>query len=265
MKEPVGNAIPPDTCYTCQVTKQIIILLLIPLAFLVILLIADVLIIKYSGSPVAAPNIPRKVQKFGSGSPLKFVVMGDSTSIGQGTEYEHSYAYAAAQHLSKNYQVSLLNVGVSGARTKDVADNQLPKALKQKSDIVLIAIGANDVTHLTSLSSVKSSFMRTIDGLRTDNPDVKIVITGSPAMGSVARFPWPIKQLAGLRAKQLNNDVFMPAARDDNLVFAPVAEKTGPAFRADPTLFAQDKFHPSTRGYALWFPVVNAGLDSALN
>lgn len=225
--------------------------------------IAEVLIVLFNGTAVNAPTIPRTTQTLGSGSELRYVVMGDSTSIGQGTSYNHSYARVSAEHLAADYKVRLTNVGVSGARANDVATDQLAKALQYDPDIVLIAVGANDVTHLTSTSSVRKSLQTTIDGLRKTNPDVKIVVTGTPAMGSVARFPWPLKQLAGQRTKQLNH-AYDDIIAKNNLILAPIAAKTGKAFRDNPELFAPDKFHPNTAGYKLWIPVINDALDQAL-
>ncbi|MCA1612368.1 MAG: hypothetical protein LC780_16315, partial [Acidobacteria bacterium] len=48
------------------------------------------------------------------------------------------------------------------------------------------------------------------------------------------------------------------------LTFAAIAERTGPAFRRDRTLFASDRFHPNARGYALWAAVLDEALDAAL-
>ena len=45
---------------------------------------------------------------------------------------------------------------------------------------------------------------------------------------------------------------------------APIAERTGPSFRKDRTLFAADRFHPNARGYALWIAVINDALDAAI-
>jgi lysophospholipase L1-like esterase len=232
------------------------------LAFLLFILI-EALVIKYRGSPVAAPDIPRASQTLGSGPDLTYVVIGDSTSIGQGTDYSQSYAVAGARHLAQTHRVKFVNVGVSGAVAKDVLDNQLSQAAKYKPDVVLLAVGANDATHFTGGKVIRESVQQTIDGLRKANCRVRIVVTGSPAMDSVPRFPWPAKQLMGLRTRQVNT-VFAGLIKQNNLAFAPIAAKTRAAFLADPTLFAADEFHPNARGYALWKPVINSALDGAL-
>jgi lysophospholipase L1-like esterase len=243
--------------------KHWIIFTLLGLAVAILLLVViDFLIIRFNGTPVSAPQIPRGPTTTGTGPALNYVVLGDSTSIGQGAEYKQSYAYQSAQHLAKDHAVTFTNFGVSGARTKDVLETQAPK-ITAKPDIILIAVGANDVTHLTTVSDVEASMQAIVNMLRIKNPSVKIVITGAPAMGSVPRFPWPVKQLAGARTNNMNS-MFERLARDKKITLAPVAEKTGPAFAADPSLFAADKFHPDARGYALWTPVINTALDQAL-
>ena len=242
--------------------KIIIIILSLVLAFILFLII-EFVYISNNGTPVAAPDIPRQAQTLGSGPTLTYVVMGDSTSIGQGAQYKNSYAVASFHHLSQKYTVKFVNVGISGATAKSVLVEQLAKAQSYKPDLVLLAVGANDSTHLTSGKSIENSLQQIIDGLKKANPDVKIVTTRSPAMDSVTRFPIGAKQFMGLRYHQVNK-AFAKIIAKNNLTLAPIAEKTRAAFIADPTLTASDNFHPNDRGYALWIPVVNGALDQAL-
>ena len=244
---------------------RILLILALVIVAIVLFLVAEVLIIKYRGGNVPAPNIPRGPQTLGSGPPLTYVVMGDSTSVGQGAHYSQSYAVASAQHLAKTHRVTFVNIGISGATTKDVLDTQLSQAVKYKPDVVLLAVGANDARHLVSGKVIRQSVQQTIDGLKQANCAVRIVVTGSPAMDATPRFSlWPAKQLMGLRTHQVNT-VFAALIKKNNLTLAPIALKTRAAFLADPTLFAADEFHPNARGYALWKPVINNALDEALS
>ena len=239
-----------------------LVLTAVVLAF-VFFILAEFLIANYNGPSVAAPDIPRGAEVLGSGPPLTYVVMGDSTSIGQGTDYDHSYALASAKHLAQHYQVKFIIVGISGATAQTVLDQQLSQAVKYKPDVVLLAVGANDAKSFTSGRSIQTSIQQIVDGLKQANCKVHIIVTGSPAMDAATRFPWPLKQLMRLRTAQVNH-AFAPIVKRDNLTFAPIASKTRAAFLADPTLLAADKFHPDARGYALWIPVVNQALDQAL-
>jgi len=53
--------------------------------------------------------------------------------------------------------VILRNLGVSGATWTDVRAAQLPAAVRASPDVVVLAAGANDVTHLTPLGSARCS------------------------------------------------------------------------------------------------------------
>jgi acyl-CoA thioesterase-1 len=236
--------------------------------FLTVLLLfslTEFLIIKYSGTPVPVPVIPREVTKFGNGgtTQLTYVVMGDSTGVGQGGNYKQGIALSTTKKLAETYTIQFQNVAISGARMVDVQQKQLPRVVTLKPDVVLIAAGANDVTHLTSLGSIKSALIKTIDGLRAANPNVKIVLTGSPQMGSVPRFPEPVASIARARTKTVNA-MFEKVATEKQVTFAHIARETGPTFDAHPELFAADKFHPTTAGYQVWIPVLNGALTGAL-
>lgn len=209
------------------------------------------------------PDIPRNSTTIGTGKPLSFVILGDSTAVGQGGDYSRGIAVSAAKLLATSSTVTYQNFAVSGARVNDVLEKQLPQTSQLKPDLVLISVGANDVTHLTSLNDVRSDFMQLIDKLQTSNPKIKIVITGSPQMGSIVRFPQPTKFLARLQTNKINT-IFKGIADEKGLIFAPVARETGPAFLHNPRLFAQDKFHPNTAGYHIWVPVINQAVKQAI-
>jgi lysophospholipase L1-like esterase len=225
--------------------------------------IVEALIVKYNGTFVAAPDIPRAPRTFGTGPKLTYVVMGDSTSIGQGAEYKDSYAMQTAEHLAQEHTITLHNTGVSGARVQDLLTDQLPKAVALKPDVVLLGIGANDTTHFTSLEQIQDAMQKTIDSLRKANPDVRIVATRSPALDSVSRFPPVSKFILKMRTAQVNK-TFDTLIETNHITPAYIAEKTRDAFLADPTLTAVDNFHPNKQGYGLWIPILNSALDTAL-
>jgi lysophospholipase L1-like esterase len=242
---------------------KIIAILLALIMVIVILIVAEYLIISLGGTPVAAPEIPRSESTLGSGSLVKFLVMGDSTSIGQGTDYAHGIALNGAEHLAQSHRVQFKNIGISGATASSVLRDQLAQAKAYKPDVVLLAVGANDVTRFTGHSAVQKSISDITGALISANCNVKIVLTASPAVGSAPRFPFPVKQILGHRVAKLNAHIEQVISQKQ-LTLAPIAARTGTAFERDPTLFASDKFHPNTRGYALWIPVINQALDTAL-
>jgi acyl-CoA thioesterase I len=224
----------------------------------------EILTIKYNGTLVPAPNIPRSSHVSNTGPQLTYVVMGDSTSIGQGAEYNHSYAMKSAEHLAQKYAVTLINTGVSGARTADILSDQIDEAIRHKPDVVLLGVGANDVTHFTNTQHLQNSLQQIIDALKQANPEVRIIATRSPAMDSVSRFPLISKFILRIRTTQVNK-AFDLIIEKNNLTPALIAEGTRDAFLADPSLTAADNFHPNEKGYALWTPIINSALDLAVD
>jgi len=194
---------------------------------------------------------------------LRYVVLGDSTATGRGAPYDRGIAVATAGHLTARRPVTLTNLAVSGARFGDLRRNQLPAAVRSRPDIVLVAAGANDVTGLTRVGSVRADLEKIVDRLRAARCDVAIVVTASPDVGAVPRLAQPLRAVAGLRTNQVNGAI-EDVVRERGLVLAPIAARTGPLFRADRSLFAADDFHPSAAGYATWVPVLEAALDRAL-
>jgi lysophospholipase L1-like esterase len=243
--------------------KHYIVLILASLLVAIaVFVVVEFLIIRFNGTPVAIPTINRSAQTVGSGPSLSYAIMGDSTSISQGSKYEDGFGAASIKHLSKRFTVTSINTGISGATTEDVRNDQLKQVAAFKPDLILLAAGANDVTHFTRGETIRISVQTIINELRRANPDIKIIVTSSPAMDSVSRFPNGAKQLMGLRTKQVNA-VFHTLISKNNLISAPIAEKTRDAFIADPSLTASDNFHPNKSGYALWIPVINHAIDDA--
>ena len=244
--------------------RMVIYTILALIAVVIVTLLVNIVIIARNGTVVPVPETPRGVTTVGSGVSVEYVILGDSTAVGQGGDYDRGIATQTAAHIaSKGKAVTYQNFAVSGARANDVLTKQLSGALERKPDIVLISIGANDLTHFTSLSSIKKDMQSIVDKLWQANPDCAIVITGTPQMGTVLRFPQPAKYFAGVRTGQMNK-VFEQLARQNNLVFARIAEKTGKTFGDNPKLFAADKFHPNNDGYAVWIPFLNQGIDQVL-
>lgn len=228
-----------------------------------IVIIAELLYIAFSARPVAVPAIPRNTQIYGKGPEIVYAVIGDSTGVAQGATYDTGIAKGTAQLIATQHTVNMTNFAVSGATMREVLQ-QAQKAAHIKPDIVLVAAGANDVTRFTSRQSVKGDTLAIIATLRASNPYVRILLTGSPQMGSIPRFPWPINAFARLRSAQLNATFDEIVQNHEDILRAPLAEKTGDIFSRRPELFAQDNFHPNDKGYAVWVPVLNTALKKLL-
>jgi lysophospholipase L1-like esterase len=218
------------------------------------------------GTAVDVPftNPSREPRMFGSsGREIIYVVLGDSTAAGRGAAYNDGIAVGTARYLAANRRVTLFNFGVSGARLRDVAAEQLRVAEQLRPDVVLVSVGANDVTHLTPVRTMQADLIETLRRMRRSNPNVAIVVTGSPDMGAPPRVPALLRPIAFSRTRTVNR-MFRVVAAAEHAAFAPIADSTGMLFRKDRSLFAKDRFHPNARGYATWTEVLARSLGDAL-
>ena len=196
---------------------------------------------------------------------ITLVVMGDSTAAGLGAgDPAHAYPQVLARSLaSEGYRVHLKVFGLSGARVKDVLDEQLPKALEADPDYVFIGIGANDVTHVTPLGELRSDMHEVLRTLELSGTE--IVIAGAPDMRAPA-FYEPLRSLAGWRGRQVA-DAIGEVGRQEDVAVVELAKETGPKFGTDPERFhSGDDFHPSADGYRLWadaiYPVLKKTVEA---
>lgn len=197
------------------------------------------------------------------GTPLSFVVLGDSTAAGVGVDSaDDAYATLLAERLAaKGRRVELLGVGVSGARVSDLLEKQIAMAVAADPDLIFVAIGANDVTHLTPLGEVERDMVAVITALQATGAEV--VVAGAPDMRADAWYE-PLRTLAGWRGRRVTAAI-EAAARETGAIVVPLAKETAPFFAADPEdAYSTDDFHPGPGGYRAWADSIYPRLEEAL-
>jgi acyl-CoA thioesterase-1 len=163
------------------------------------------------------------------------VAFGDSLTAGLGVTPDESYpAQLQARLRAEGYAYRVVNAGVSGDTTAGGL-RRVDWALKNKPDIVIVALGANDAMRGQDLASVRSN----LDGI-------------------VARF-----QKAGARVLLVGMEVppnyGARYAADFRWLYVEVARKRGAAFMpflldgvaGDPRLNQGDGIHPTAEGYRI--------------
>ena len=163
------------------------------------------------------------------------VAFGDSLTAGLGVMPDDSYpAQLQARLQAEGYAYRVVNAGASGDTTAGGL-RRVDWALRNKPDIVIVALGANDALRGQDLASVRSN----LDGI-------------------VARF-----QKAGARVLMAGME--MPpnyGARytaDFRRLYVDVARKRGSAFMpflldgvaGNPRLNQPDGIHPTAEGYRI--------------
>jgi acyl-CoA thioesterase-1 len=111
---------------------------------------------------------------------------GNSLTAGMGLEVEEAFPALIQKKLdtlSAGYNV--INAGLSGETTAS-GKNRLSWVLKQKVDIFILELGANDGLRGIPLNETRNNLQEMIDMVRSHNPDVKILLAGMqipPNMG----------------------------------------------------------------------------------
>ncbi len=232
-------------------------------ACLTAVLVGEALLGLSGGSATPPDGSPDGLLGTGEGGPLMLVVLGDSTGAGVGaSDVDHAYPRLVARMLAAEAgrPVELRVLSVSGARVGDVLTGQLQHVVALNPDLVLLVVGGNDVVHLTRRSSARRDLREVIQ--RCSRTGARLVVAGVPAMGTTRRVAEPLRSLIRLVAHRLDR-VWREETSAADAVRVELAAETGPAFAADGTLFSDDLFHPSDRGYALWARVLDGGVARA--
>ncbi|AFY75208.1 lysophospholipase L1-like esterase [Synechococcus sp. PCC 7502] len=195
--------------------------------------------------------------------PFRYVVLGDSTSVGQGAKVQadnYSSQYAQLVLLKKYPAIKIYNLAVSGAKTKDVLSKQVQAAIALEPNLIMLSIGANDVTGLTGAEEFQRNYTMILQQLTRTN--AKIVLLNIPAFSTSPLLWEPYRSAAHYQAGKFNQIIEAIAATEPSIRVVDIYRGTEPDFRRFPKLnFSQDHFHPSSAGYAVWTRVIAQTLN----
>jgi lysophospholipase L1-like esterase len=198
------------------------------------------------------------------GEPLSLVVLGDSTAAGLGvhaSEETPAALLAAGLSAIARRPVRLTNVARSGSRSQALG-GQVDQALQARPDVAVIMIGANDVTGRVPAAESVRHLARAVERLRGAGGEV--VVGTCPDLGSVKSLMPPLRWFARRASRQL------AAAQTISVVerggrSVSLGDLLGREFAADPlSMFSEDRYHPSARGYAAASAAVLPSMASAL-
>jgi lysophospholipase L1-like esterase len=237
------------------VRRRLLKYLAMALAGVALLIGAEVILALNRDYPLVGPE-KRIRGTFGDASapPLKFVILGDSTAVGVGTTPDRSFSWLLADWLGQRLRVDLEVLGVSGATTKDLNRLQVPEALTMKPDLVLIEIGGNDVTHLSTIRTVRVEMGNALDRLKAGG--INVVVAGPPHMGTSRAFAQPLRALSGWRGRAVRRAI-EAQARKRGVEYVDLSAGTHDEFERFPMkYYSKDWFHPGAGGYRLWAEVM---------
>ena len=199
------------------------------------------------------------------GTSLRFVVIGDSGAASLGADLpEQTMGAIIATGLAGGLRTRC-RAGEHGRRRRS---QQRPRPAGGagsrccRPHVVLVVIGANDITHLRGTQRPCRELGAAVARLREHGSEV--VVGTCPDLGTVTPLAQPLRTVARRLSRQ------MAAAQTVAVVAAggrsvSLADLLGPEFEARPEeMFAADRFHPSAAGYAVLAAAVMPSVLSAL-
>jgi len=165
-----------------------------------------------------------------------WVVLGDSAAQGVGASaYDNGWVGLVHRRLGPEWRV--LNLSVSGARTRAVVEEQWPQVGDLAADLLTAVVGGNDAMHTR-----ERQWLCDVDALVEAMPVGAVVSTTS--RGVFERKTSRVN--AHLRA----------AAQQKGLLVADIWARTGPPYKGR----YADGLHPNDRGYVPWADAVWAAV-----
>ena len=185
----------------------------------------------------------------GEGERLHLLAMGDSIIAGVGTgTMKHSLPvqFASAMAKARSCEVKWRVEGKNGADISQLRHDVSQIERDQKADVILISIGVNDVTGLSSTRHWSSQLQGLLLELRNKWPQACVVAMGLPPMSKFPLPPQPLRFTLGQRATTLDAIAAKLLADQANMLHVPT--------EMDPVHhdFCEDGFHPSAKACGFW-------------
>lgn len=206
--------------------------------------------------PVAKGPASGVIPCANSQNPLHILHIGESTVTGVGVVNMHEgFTCQLARHLSAALQrpTHWQAIGYNGAKAGDLRGKVKTDAC---ADIILITLGVNDVTGLTS----RKKWQRDLKKLMAEaNPQgtARIFFTQVPNMARFPALPRLLAKTLGLRSHMLNKALASLCKNSGAGLLTTQAD-----FSAE--LMAEDGYHPNARGYAHWAASIAEQLKNAI-
>lgn len=209
------------------------------------LLIAQALKVRRTAQSLPEANGPRS-GTLGNGPALRLAIIGDSSAAGVGVPRQsEALSGALNQMLAQEFEVSWHLDALTGATTQSTL-KRLEDAASTPLDVIIIALGVNDVTRLIPARTWVKQQQRLIDRLLTLYHPKQIYFSGMAPIEHFPLLPEPLRWTLGRHANKLERHRIAHLATLQNTTHVPFD------LPLDPALMASDGFHPSAALYTLW-------------
>ena len=218
------------------------------------------------GAPEAPPprgdDVYRPDHVRGIRPSLRFAVVGDSMAAGLGVDRPGELpGVLLARGLAEESDrpVRLTTYAVVGATTRDLRP-QVDRVVRDRPDVALVIVGANDVTTRISIGTAVAVLAAQVRRMRLAG--IGVVVGTCPDLGAVLPIAQPLRSVARSWSLRLAREQ-RAAVERAGAVAVPLADLLSPEFLARPgELFSADRFHPNAAGYDAAAAVLLAPLCS---
>jgi lysophospholipase L1-like esterase len=194
---------------------------------------------------------------YANAAPLRLLFIGDSSAAGVGVEWQHEAmpqqaAQLVAAQLGRCVHWEL--IARSGVSTREAAA-LLEAHRPGPADIVVSALGVNDVTAQRSARAFIADYIALLHAVRSRTGAAAAVATGLPPLHVMPAAPQPLRWYLGQCAFRLDRALRAMCASRSDMRYVSLAW-------AGAQDMARDKFHPGKAQYRQWAALVAAQIAS---
>lgn len=192
--------------------------------------------------------------------PVRLLFVGDSSAAGVGVErQEQALAIQTSEllaaHLDAPVEWQLL--AKSGVNTHQ-ALKLLPRGLLKPIDVLITALGTNDVTSQRSAAEFLADYKTLVHHVRQQYSDLVVVITGLPPLRILPAAPHPLRWYLGKYAASLDAQLKRWVQSEARFRYISLD------WAAVPEDMAKDRFHPGLGQYRHWARLVAESIEALL-
>lgn len=175
--------------------------------------------------------------------------LGDSTGVGVGADTPLDSL--AGRFGTDHPEWTIDNLSVSGQKTAELLPTLKVFPEKHYAQVIL-QIGGNDIVAFSEKKQLQKNIAAILQEAKRVGKEVTLLTSGN--VGSAPIFPRPFAFLWTKRTL-LVREIFKEEARKASVTYIDLyRDAANDPFVADPYRYhANDLFHPSSAGYALWY------------
>jgi acyl-CoA thioesterase-1 len=188
------------------------------------------------------------------GKTIRYAVIGDSYSIGEGATPEESWPALLGRSLTKSgIPVELVsNPACTGWTTQDAIERELPLFIAAKPDFATLQIGVNDWVQGVEAATFRTRLAQLIDAMLKALPQKKrLLVINIPDFSVTPDGPTYARgRDIAIGLTNFNRIIAEESGRRRLRVvdLFPLSQKMG----QDRSLIAADRLHPSAKAYEMW-------------